>query len=629
MKSVLTTCPFCACGCALYLEAPAGRTFGVAPSEHHPVSQGSLCARGWNAHEAPAWGERLTVPLVRRHGILEPASWEDAIAQACRGLAAAAGGGKGVGVLGSARATNEENYLAARLARGALNSGRVDSCLRASYQPLVDGIAAVLGTGPTARFSDVEASDALLVLEGDLAATHPQAARAVIRALHGGATLAVIGSTRTQLARLATLHLPSRPGERQTVLAELAAELLRERGTAPLPGIDELRQSLAALSGGDDVRRAAEWLARAARVTVLIAPEAGTPRHAAEEGGAVATLAAVAARPGRESWALLVLAARGNLRGACEMGLAPDRLPGGLGLDDGSALGRLARAWGRPPAATAGPPAAEIVAEAGGLVVVAEDPPAVLPAGHTALAALSAAECLVVLDAFATATARAASVVLPIASFAEAQGTVTSAEGRVQRVRPACQAPGEARPGWQVLAELSAAMGLSQPYGSAADVLREIGTVVPAYGDVREGVAAEPWGTFVAPGEPRQQVLRRLPGARSAVAAPAVLAVDGVFDWGSDPLVSSSPTLSRDHLSRRKLYPRGLVEMCRADAQALGLREGWAVRLTSEHGEVVLPTVVSDGLLPGVLLVPYAFRDAVAAVMAGGSEVPVRAEKAQ
>ena len=194
MESVLTTCPFCACGCAVYVQASEGRPVGVAPSENHPVSRGKLCARGWNAHEAPAWGERLTKPLVRRGGRLEPTSWENALELARASLTTLLEGGKSVGVLGSARATNEENYLAARLARGALQTGNLDSCLRATYQPFMAGIAAIAdGRAPAGTLADVEASGCILVLEGDLASNHPQAAHAVIKAIKAGAKLSPSG----------------------------------------------------------------------------------------------------------------------------------------------------------------------------------------------------------------------------------------------------------------------------------------------------------------------------------------------------------------------------------------------------------------------------------------------------
>src|ERR1039458_6873117 len=126
MLAIPTACPFCSCGCGLYLLAKEGHPVGVAPSETHPVSGGRLCARGWSAHEAVLWGERLRPPLLQRNGKQEPVSWDEALDRVADRLKQLLNAGKPVGVLGSSRATNEENYLAGRLARVGLQTNNVD-----------------------------------------------------------------------------------------------------------------------------------------------------------------------------------------------------------------------------------------------------------------------------------------------------------------------------------------------------------------------------------------------------------------------------------------------------------------------------------------------------------------------
>jgi hypothetical protein len=107
-----------------------------------------------------------------------------------------------------------------------------------------------------------------------------------------------------------------------------------------------------------------------------------------------------------------------------------------------------------------------------------------------------------------------------------------------------------------------------------------------------------------------------------------VLVRDGDFDWGRDPLVAFSPTLSRDFQSERKLFPSGYVEMCKQDADAVGVHPGRPVKLTSAQGEAVIPTRVRADLKPGVLLVPYAFRDHLANVLGTHSVTAVKVEQA-
>ncbi len=626
VDAVCTTCPFCACGCGIYLQAEDGKLSGVAPSRHHPISQSRLCARGWGAHEAPAWGERLTEPLVRRAGGLTRVTWEEALDAAITSLGTVQAAGRAVGVLGSARATNEENYLVARLARGVLGTGDLDSCLRSTYLPLARGIARGSGgRAPWGRLADIEDSEVVIVFDGDLASSHPRAAFAVMRAVARGARLLTVSCLRTQLARLAALHVPVSPGGQHEVVSGLIASVAQAGGAEESMPEGWAVEPPAALA--EEVKEAGQWYAEAERASLLLAPEAVMGNSGEVVGAALALLSRMSGHLGCPGSVLLPLPVRWNLRGACEMGVGPDVLPGGGRLDDAAALERLAEVWGGEPATGAGRDAAAMIGTVGGLLVVADDPPSVLRDRTATLQGLAELDCLVVLDAFMTPTVHAAHVVLPIASHAENEGTCTSADGRVQRVRPCAPPPGSARPGWEVLAGLSAGLGLPFDFASPGDVLDEIRRVVPAYERLDKRALDEVWGDVVAPqsdGRPIECPARFGDPPRASSDASHLLALDGVFDWGSDPLVAFAPTLSRDFVSRRKLFSSGLVEMNGEDAKALGVRPGWPVRIKSLHGEVTLPVVVRREVERGLLLVPFAFRDQVGDVLDGHDIVPVQ-----
>ncbi len=605
MASVLTTCPFCACGCGLYLHADEAGLSGVGPSEHHPASRGRLCARGWNAHEATAWGVRLTRATVRRGDTPHPVGYAQAVHDAAEALAAVRARGDAVGVLGSGRASNEENYLAARLARAAIATPNVDACLRQTYQPVVTGmLAASDGLAPTGTLDDVETAEVVLLVEGDLARTHPQAAHAVIAARKHGATLVTLGIARTQLAHLATLHIPVRPGGRAAALDALT------------------------LDGGGDAGLVTRWLTDARHAAFLIPQDGGPPGRAGADATALAALARRTGHLGRPRCAVLPLPVRSNLRGACEMGVTPDLLPGWTPLGDRRAAERLAGVWGRAPVVEAGLDIERMLGRVRAVVIVQDDLAVTSLAEEPWLAALADLECVVVLDSFATATTAAATVALPVAAFGETEGTVTSADGRVQRVRAAAPPPGDARPGWEALAELTSALGLTSPYRSANDVLREIAAAVPGYAGVDERIAEGGWGAVVAPASDGRYPPVAVQGAPRVEPGGMVLSLDGALDWGADPLVRYSPTLRREPVSQRKLYPAGMVEMCKADADDLGIRQGWRVRVASRHGTAVLPVALRTGLDRGVLTVPFALRESVAGLLHGDPEVAVTVERA-
>ena len=131
-KNVLTTCVYCGSGCTFYLEVLDGEIVGVLPDKTHPISQGRLCIKGWNAQGFVQHPDRLTTPLIRRDGELQEASWEEALAYIGDRLAAIRdeSGPDSVGFFTSAKCTNEENYLFQKFARAVIGTNNVDHCAR-------------------------------------------------------------------------------------------------------------------------------------------------------------------------------------------------------------------------------------------------------------------------------------------------------------------------------------------------------------------------------------------------------------------------------------------------------------------------------------------------------------------
>ena len=131
-KNILTTCIYCGCGCAVNLEVMDGEIVDVLPARDHPVGQGSLCIKGWNAHGFIYHQDRLQTPLIRRNGELREASWGEALDLVAEklGTIKAEHGPDAIGVLTSAKCTNEENYLLQKLTRAVIGTHNVDHCAR-------------------------------------------------------------------------------------------------------------------------------------------------------------------------------------------------------------------------------------------------------------------------------------------------------------------------------------------------------------------------------------------------------------------------------------------------------------------------------------------------------------------
>jgi len=131
-RSVVTTCPYCACGCGMWLEILEGQIVQTLPSKTSPSNKGKLCIKGWNVHEFVQHSDRLKKPLIRENGSFREASWDEALNYAARELGRLrdAHGPESIGFLTSARCTNEENYLLQKFARTAIGCNNVDHCAR-------------------------------------------------------------------------------------------------------------------------------------------------------------------------------------------------------------------------------------------------------------------------------------------------------------------------------------------------------------------------------------------------------------------------------------------------------------------------------------------------------------------
>lgn len=133
-ENVLTTCIYCGCGCGIYLQVLDGKVVGCQPVKEHPISEGKLCIKGWNAHDFVYHPDRLTAPLIRdeKGGALREVSWDEALSLVASRLSEIKdeAGPDAIGFLASAKCTNEENYLLQKLARGVIGTNNVDHCAR-------------------------------------------------------------------------------------------------------------------------------------------------------------------------------------------------------------------------------------------------------------------------------------------------------------------------------------------------------------------------------------------------------------------------------------------------------------------------------------------------------------------
>ncbi|MEU9379469.1 molybdopterin-dependent oxidoreductase [Streptomyces sp. NPDC048279] len=465
-----TTCGYCGVGCSLDVVSEDDRVTAVLPDREGPVNRGHACVKGRFAHGFLRSPERLTQPLVRRNGRLQPASWDEALDHIARGLRAAvtAGGPDAVAAISSARATNEENYLVQKFMRTVIGTNNIDNCSRLCHSPSAAGLTASFGlAGGTDSFDDIDQADCLLVVGANPADAHPVVgARLLERALRGAA-LIVADPRAVGLATYADVHLRPRPGTNVALCHGIAHVLIEEqlidedflRGRATgLPEVAALLkeyapEAAAAITGvpAADIVQAARLYGRSRCPAIIYGLGVTEHLHGTDGVRALANLAILRGAVGTDrGLGLYPLRGQNNVQGASDMGALPDSLPGYHKVTDPAARARAEQVWGTPVPARPGLRIPQMFAAARkghlrALWIIGEDVCSTDPNSNQMAAALDACPLVVSQDLFLSPTGHRADVVLPAASWLEKDGTFVNFDRRFQRVRAAVQPPGRAR----------------------------------------------------------------------------------------------------------------------------------------------------------------------------------------
>lgn len=583
-----TICGFCSCGCALYVEPTKGRINALCPSANHPVSTGRLCIKGWNATPALVNEQRLRTPLVRKQGKLEPASWEEAISATVSALKQTEPAK--IGVIGSAKTTNEECYQLARLARDVIGTPNVDSACRFYDASLIPALLDTTGVpGSQVTLDAVSQAGSMLIVGANVMEQLAHVGSRIQDAVENGCKVVAVDPRTSRLAPQATIFLHPKPGTDLAWLRVMAKTIIDKQlyaeGVPEMPGFEELRASL---EGADAARLEAECGLTADAVTEAAQMLAANPpcivmfglgvMQQAESTRTIKALADIALLLGGK---VMPLRGQNNAQGACDMGLLPDMLPG------------------YTAAPKPGIDAARMLRECETLLIFGENVALSAPDTGQTTASLERMKFVAVADIYLTETAQLADVVFPACSFLEKDGTFTNIERRVQRVRKVLDPPGEALSDLQIVAALAAGLG-SNLSANPAEVMGEIAANVPAYSRVSYERLDETWGSpWIV--ENATARLAPLPAPEPVPASDLpmrLIAARINFHQQTGTMAWRTPILARE-------YPNCVAELNEADANALKLRPGAMITISSATASLTRRLALSDAVPKGCVHVPH------------------------
>jgi formate dehydrogenase major subunit len=496
----------------------------------------------------------------------------------------------------------------------------------------------------------VEDTDVIVLWGSNARETHPIFFHHVLAGVRNGAELIVVDPRRTASARFAHAWLGLDVGTDIALANTVAREILAaglenrtfiERATT---GFDEFAASVeswtlkrgAAETGvpAEAIRHLAHAYARADRAQLCWTLGITEHHNAVDNVRALINLALLCGHVGRWGSGLQPLRGQNNVQGGGDMGAIPNKLPGFGDILDDEVRGRFDAAWGSRIPPRNGWHVTQMFeamerGELTALYCMGENPAQSEADVAQAVHRLEGLDHLVVQDIFLTKTAQMAHVVLPAtAAWCETEGTVTSSERRVQRVRKAVEPPAGARDDADILCEVARRLGHHWHYDSAEAIWDELRSLSPLHRGMSwrrlEELGGIQWPCpsedSLEPSYLHGRLWAEDPAARGRPAPFGVVEHELPVDELSEEFPFRLTTGRRLASYNTGVQSGGYVsplnvgetlDLCPKDAAALGIAEGDVVRIVSRRGAVEAPVRLDAGLRPGLVFMSFHFPDQV------------------
>ncbi len=521
------------------------------------------------------------------------------------------------------------------------------------------GLAAAFGSGAmTNTIADIETADVILITGSNTTENHPVISTFIKRAVKfKGARVILIDPRRIKLAEFSEFWLRPNLGTDVAWINGMMHVIIKENLHAQsfidsrTEGFEELRKSVEkytpefveGITGiPSDTLIAAARLFGKARVGSIVYCM-GITQHTTgtDNVKGLANLSMLCGYLGKPGGGVNPLRGQNNVQGACDMGGLPNVFTGYQPVTDPAIVQKMEKAWGVTGLSTKpGLKATEMMIEAEegdvkALYVVGENPLISDANLNHAKKALKNLDFLVVQDIFLTETAQVADVVLPSCCYAEKEGTFSNTERRVQRVRKAVEAPGQARDDWWIAAQLSQRLGFPMPYADSKAIFEEIRQVTPSYAGLtyerlENGGLHWPCPTVDHPGTPILHTQQFTRGKGKFHVLEWIAPAEQVDDEYPLYLTTGrliyqyhTGTMTRKSEGLNQRAPESFVEVASDDARRFGIRHGDTASIASRRGRITVRIEVSPKAVPGTVFIPFHYAEGAANTLTNAALDPV------
>jgi formate dehydrogenase major subunit len=628
-----------------------GKCVGVEPYKRTPVNEGKLCPKGATCWEPVNHPDRLTKPLIKKNGKFEEASWDEALDLIVTKFKEVSEkhGPKALGFHTSCRTVNEDCYAFQKWARVAFKTNNVDNCARICHGPSVAGLSLSFGSGAaTNPFEDVLNSDLIIMWGSNAVEAHPLAGRRIMQAKLKGIPIIVVDPRYSPTARLADEWIQFTPSTHIALANSMMYWIIKE-------GLEDKEFIEKRTKGFDDLKKMVEKYADVEKITGVPTEKVKDfARKYAKAKNAViiyclgitelttgtdnvrsmGNLSMLCGNIGRPGVGVNPLRGQNNVQGACDMGAYPNVYSGYQKCEVPENRAKMEKAWGMKEGSLPdwyGATLTEMINQAGdpikAMFFLGLNPVVSYPDSNHVKRSLEKLDFCVMQDIFFNESCEFADVVLPGTCFAEKDGTFTSGERRINRVRKAVDGPGEARLDWEVIATLAKKMGLKGfDWKSGQDVWDDMRACTPSmFGATYEKMEKPesvhwPCPTVEHPGTPilHKEKFSAADGLGTFFGLeyrpPAEVAdKEYPFTLMTGRLIFHYHTRTQTDRSKILHYevPESYIQINTKDAKELGIKNGEKIKVRSRRGETITAARVTDDLAPKVLFMTMHFAEGV------------------
>ncbi len=648
LKYVPTTCPYCGVGCGLNLVVNEGKVVGVEPNKRTPINEGKLCPKGMTCWEHVHSPDRLTKPKIKKGGKFVDASWDEAIDLIAKKFKEISdkNGPKSLGFQTSCRTVNEDCYALQKFARVGFQTNNVDNCARICHGPSVAGLSLSFGSGAaTNPFEDVLNSDLIIMWGSNAVEAHPLAGRRIMQAKKRGIPIIVIDPRFSTSARLADHYVRFNPSTHIALANSMMYWIIKEglQNTAFInertKGFDDLKKTVEKYADCTEihgvpletVKDVARKYARARNAVIIYCLGITELTTGTDNVRSMGNLALLTGNVGRPGVGVNPLRGQNNVQGACDMGAYPNVYSGYQACSVPDNRAKMEKAWGMKEGSLPdwyGSTLTEQINDAGNpikaMYFLGLNPVVSYPDSNHVMKQLEKLDFCVMQDIFWNESCEYADVVLPGTCFAEKDGTFTSGERRINRVRKAVDGPGESKYDWEIIAMVAKKLGLKGfDWKTANDVWDDMRACTPnMFGCTYEKMGKPesvhwPCPAIDHPGTPILHI-----GKFSAADGkgtmfgleyrqPAEVADDEYpFTLMTGRVIFHYHTRTQTDRAKQLHYevPESYIQINTIDAKKLGIKENEKIKVSSRRGHIETLARISDDVAPGVTYMAMHFH---------------------